>query len=215
MLLLGMLGMSGMAPYIFPTYYGNTTAQSAVSLLSSLATIIICAPFAAKAAKKWGKKEVAIVGALASAAIWLICLITRPSSAWAFVAFYTLSYIALGFFNYIIWAMITDVIDDAEVKHGVREDGTIYSVYSFARKIGQALSSGMIGAFLSAIGYTSAVAAHPAQYPGILSGMFSTACLIPAIGMLCVALSLIFIYPLNKKRVDENAATLKARREGK
>ena len=29
-------------------------------------------------------------------------------------------------FNTVIWAMITDVIDDAEVKNGVREDGTIY-----------------------------------------------------------------------------------------
>lgn len=46
--------------------------------------------------------------------------------------------IGVGFFNMVIWAMITDVIDDAEVKNGVREDGTIYSVYSFARKIGQA-----------------------------------------------------------------------------
>lgn len=59
--------------------------------------------------------------------------------------------IGVGFFNMVIWAMITDVIDDAEVKNGVREDGTIYSVYSFARKIGQALSSGMIGALLSVI----------------------------------------------------------------
>ncbi len=49
--------------------------------------------------------------------------------------------------------MITDVIDDAEVKNGVREDGTIYSVYSFARKLGQALSAGMTGALLSLIGY--------------------------------------------------------------
>ena len=39
-------------------------------------------------------------------------------------------------FNTVIWAMITDVIDDAEVKNGVREDGTIYAVYSFRKKAG-------------------------------------------------------------------------------
>ena len=33
-----------------------------------------------------------------------------------------------GFFNTVIWAMITDVIDDAEVKNGVRRDGTVYAV---------------------------------------------------------------------------------------
>ena len=85
-----------------------------------------------------------------------------------FVAYYTVSYIGLGFFNYVVWAMITDVIDDAEVKNGVREDGTIYSVYSFARKLGQALSSGMIGALMTAIGYTDAVALSPASYPQVL-----------------------------------------------
>ena len=36
-------------------------------------------------------------------------------------------------------SMITDVIDDSEVRNGIREDGTIYAVYSFARKLGQAV----------------------------------------------------------------------------
>ena len=60
---------------------------------------------------------------------------------------------AFGFFNTIIGAMITDVIDDSEVKNGIREDGTIYAVYSFARKLGQAASSGLIGGLLSLVGY--------------------------------------------------------------
>lgn len=42
----------------------------------------------------------------------------------------------------IIWAFITDVIDDQEVKTNKREDGTIYAVYSFARKLGQAFAGG-------------------------------------------------------------------------
>ena len=67
----------------------------------------------------------------------------------------------------VIWAMITDVIDDAEVKNGVREDGTIYSVYSFARKLGQAFSSGMVGGLLSLIGYSQATAFDPVVTEGI------------------------------------------------
>ena len=57
--------------------------------------------------------------------------------------------------------MITDVIDDAEVRNGVREDGTIYAVYSFARKIGQALSSGLVGGLLTMVGYTQETAFDP------------------------------------------------------
>ena len=82
--------------------------------------------------------------------------------------------IGVGFFNMVIWAMITDVIDDAEVKNGVREDGTIYSVYSFARKIGQALSSGMIGALLSVIGYSAATAFNPE----VVNGIFNMTCML-------------------------------------
>ena len=43
--------------------------------------------------------------------------------------------------------MITDVIDDAELKNGVREDGTIYSVYRYRNlwpQAIQAVSSGLI-----------------------------------------------------------------------
>lgn len=109
----------------------------------------------------------------------------------------------------IIWAMITDVIDDAEVKNGIREDGTIYSVYSFARKIGQALSSGMVGALLSLVGYTTATAFDP----DVVDGIFNISCIVPIVGLVAVALALIFIYPLNKKKVDANVLELKKRRK--
>lgn len=213
MLLLGMLGMSGMAPYVFPVYYNSGSAQSLSSLASNLAVLFICAPFAAKIAASIGKKELSIVSCLFGAAIWLICLIVRPQSAMVFVAFYTVSYIGLGLFNTIIWAMITDVIDEAEVKNGIREDGTIYSVYSFARKLGQALSSGMIGGLLTFIGYNKTVAANPSAYPEVLSGIFNLSCIIPAVGLIAVALALIFIYPLSKSRVEANVAELAKRRK--
>lgn len=213
MLLLGQLGMTGMQPYVFPVYYGSASGQSMASLTGTVATLIICAPFAVKLSTKFGKKELATASCLLGAAAWIVCWLIKPQNAMVFVAFYTLAMIGLGFFNTIIWAMITDVIDDAEVKNGIREDGTIYSVYSFARKLGQALSAGMIGAVLTAIGYTGEVAVNPAAYPEVLDGIFSWSCLIPAIGLIAVALALMFIYPLNKKRVEANVAEL-ARRRG-
>ena len=213
LLLLGQLGMSGMQPYVFPVYYGSASAQSMASLTGSIAVLVICAPFAVKLSKKFGKKELSVASCLISGILWFVCMILRPASAMGYVVFTTLAMIGIGFFNTIIWAMITDVIDDAEVKNNIREDGTIYSVYSFARKLGQALSSGLIGAVLSAIGYTAEVAANPAAYPDVLSGIFNWSCIIPGAGLILVALALLFIYPLNKKRVESNVAEL-ARRRG-
>ncbi len=208
LLLLGMLGMQGMAGYVFPNYYGSAGAQSTASLAGSVAMLVICAPFASKLAAKFGKKELSIVSCAFGAAVYLVCLIVKPANPYVYVGFYTLAYIGLGFFNTVIWAMITDVIDDAEVKNGVREDGTIYSVYSFARKLGQAFSSGMIGGLLSMIGYTQETAFDPA----VTSGIFNLSCIIPAVGLAAVAVALLFIYPLDKKTVEANVATLQKRR---
>jgi GPH family glycoside/pentoside/hexuronide:cation symporter len=208
LLLLAMLGMQGMSAYVFPNYYGSAQAQSLASLAGSVAVLAICAPLATKLSAKFGKKELSVASCLIGAVFFAICWIMKPANPYVYVAFYTLAFVAIGFFNMIIWAMITDVIDDSEVKHGVREDGTIYSVYSFARKIGQALSSGMVGGLLSLIGYSEATAFDA----NVVDGIFNISCIVPIIGMVAVALALQFIYPLNKKRVDENVAELKKRR---
>lgn len=213
LLLLGMLGMQGMAAYVFPVYYNSASAQSLSSMAGSVCMLVICAPFASKLAAKFGKKELSVVSCLFGAAVFIVCLFVKPADPIVYVVFFTLAYVGLGMFNTVVWAMITDVIDEAEVKNGVREDGTIYSVYSFARKIGQALSSGLIGGLLTMIGYTAAVAERPADYPEILDSIFDLSCIIPAVGLAAVAGALFIIYPLNKKRVEENVALLEERRK--
>ena len=208
-LLLAQLGMSGMAGYVYPNYYGSAAAQSMSALVGNIVILAICAPLAVKLSTMFGKKELSTVACIVSAVVYLVCLIVRPANPYVYVAFSAVAYLGIGFFNTVIWAMITDVIDDSEVKNGIREDGTIYAVYSFARKVGQALSSGMVGGLLSIIGYTQATAFDPE----VTLGIFKMSCIIPIVGFAAVALALLFLYPLNKKRVEENVAEL-ARRRG-
>ena len=207
-LLLAQLGMSTMSGYVYPNYYGSAAAQSVAGLVGNLVILIICAPLAVKLSTKFGKKELATVACLVSAVVYVACLIVRPENPFVYVGFSAVAYLGIGFFNTVIWAMITDVIDDSEVKTGVREDGTIYSVYSFARKVGQALASGLTGILLSLIGYTQATAFDP----DVTLGIFKMSCYIPIVGFILVAIVLIFLYPLNKTRVEENIAELKRRR---
>ncbi len=84
-------------------------------------------------------------------------------------------------------------------------------MYSFARKIGQALAGGLGGFALGIIGYDSTV---QVQTQAVADGIYNIATLLPGILYIGVGLCLIFIYPLNKKRVDANVAELKARRGG-
>ncbi len=208
LLLLAQLGASGMSGYVYPNYYGAPKAQSAGIFIGCFVILFIVAPFAGKLAAKFGKKELAAATCMCGAATYLVCLILRPQNVWVYVILTAAGSAFIGFFNAVVWAMITDVIDDAEVKNGIREDGTIYAVYSFARKLGQAFSSGLVGVILGAIGYTQATAFEPA----ITLKIFQTACIIPAVGLICVALVLIFMYPLNKNKVEANVTELKKRR---
>ena len=114
----------------------------------------------------------------------------------------------MAFFNTVIWANITDVIDNQEVVTGSREDGTVYAVYSFARKVGQALAGGAGGWALTLIGYDEKLQVQSAE---VIQGIYSVSTLIPAVCFLIVALILWFVYPLNKKKVEENTRILQKR----
>ena len=128
---------------------------------------------------------------------------------WMFILISVLGYVGFGFFNLVIWSFITDVIDDQEVKTGKREDGTIYAIYSFARKVGQAAAGGLGGFALAMTGYNESV---QVQSQAVVDGIYNVATLYPGILYIAVGLVLIFVYPLNKRRVNENVATLKIKR---
>jgi GPH family glycoside/pentoside/hexuronide:cation symporter len=176
--------------------------------------MIIAAVVAKPIAKKFGKAEISIASNLFAAAVCVITWIIRPSNVWVFSALQFLNWLGLGVFSMVSWALITDVIDYSEIKNGVREDGSVYSLYSFARKLGQALAAGVAGWLLTGIGYDSALAqAGLPQTESVLNGIFNISTLVPAVGFLLLALVLWFWYPLHKKQVDKNVAFLQAKRE--
>ena len=208
-MLLAQLTMQSMAGYVFPDYYNSASAQSASTVLM-VAGALIAAAAAKPLASRFGKAEIAVAANGFAAAVSVLTYFLRPKSVWAFVALQGLGWLGLGVFSMVSWALITDVIDDAEIKNGVREDGSVYALYSFARKLGQAASAGLSGWLLTMIGYVPGAAGG--QTENVLSGIFAIATLVPALGFALLALILGLWYPLHKRRVDENAALLKDRR---
>ena len=204
MMLLAQLTMQGMANYVFPNYYGDTTAQSLSSLMM-MGGMVLAAVFAKPLANKFGKAEIGAVSSIAAAVINIVLLILRPANVWVYAGFQAVSWIGLGLFSMVSWALITDVIDATELAQGVREDGSVYALYSWARKLGQAASAGLTGALLSMIGYSDTTAFDPA----VTEGIYNVSCLVPAVGFLLLGLILWFWYPLHKKQVDANVAALK------
>ena len=211
-MLVAQLTLQNMAAYIFPDYYVNADAQS-ISTVMMLLGMTIAATFAKPVAAKFGKAEVSVISSLVAGGIMLIIWIIKPASVWVFSALQMVAWLGLGVFTMVSWALITDVIDYSELKNGIREDGSVYALYSFARKLGQALAAGLSGWMLQGIGYNSKAAEQGlAQTQQVLDGIFNITTLLPALGFILLALVLQFWYPLHKKQVDANVAALKAKR---
>lgn len=209
-MLLAQLTMQSMASYVYPNFYGNTAAQS-ISTIAMVVAMLIAAGITKPVTERFGKAEVSVVANLLAAAVCFLLFFLRPENVWVYVAFMTLCWLGLGIFSMVNWSLITDVIDYSELKNGVREDGSVYALYSFARKLGQAAAAGVSGGLLSLIGYSDATAFEPS----VTRGIFDISTLVPAIGLLLLGLILWFWYPLDKKEVEKNVAALKKKRENK
>lgn len=210
LMLLAQLTMQNMASYIYPDYYNNADAAS-LSTVFMMVGMIVAAVVAKPLVKKFGKAEISIVSNLFAGVVCILLFFVRPDSVWVYIAFQAVCWLGLGVFSMVSWALITDVIDAAEIKNGIREDGSVYAMYSFARKLGQALAAGLSGWLLAGIGYDSGMAqAGLGQTPVVLDGIFNISTLVPAIGFIALGLVLWFWYPLHKKKVDENVETLRA-----
>ncbi len=165
-------------------------------------------------AKRFGKAEVSVASNLFAAAVCVLMFLWRPQNVWVYVGLQMLCWLGLGVFSMVSWALITDVIDYSELKNGIREDGSVYAMYSFARKLGQALAAGMVGWLLTAIGYSEGTAQQGIkQTAEVLRGIYNISTLVPAIGFTLLALILWFWYPLHKKQVDANVAELRKKHE--
>lgn len=208
LLLLASLLTQSINQYVFLDYFKDKTGISAMSAIGIIPSLIL-APFVLPITRKFGKKEASAVGCLIAGAASILLYFLHVKSMWVFIAISTLGYVGFGFFNLVIWSFITDVIDDQEVKTGKREDGTIYAIYSFARKFGQAVAGGIGGFALARTGYDETV---QVQAKAVADGIYNVATLYPGLLYLGVGLVLIFIYPLGKNRVRENAAALKKKR---
>ena len=207
-MLLAQLTLQSMSNYVFPNYYNNAAAQS-VSTLAMMFGMIFAAAVAKPLARKFGKAEISVVSNLLAAAGGIALFFIRPESVWVYVGISFVSWLGLGVFAMVSWALITDVIDYAEIKNGVREDGSIYALYSFARKLGQAASAGLTGLLLTVIGYTQ----ETAFSSPVLDGIFNISTLVPSLGFLLLALILWFWYPLHKHSVDRNVEILREKHE--
>ena len=201
--------MGAVNVYLFKDYFQSAAALSIFAVVQTGAAFVAM-PLIKPLVRKFGKKELASAGLVLSAITYFALFFMKDLTGMQFVAVASIGMFGVAFFNTVVWAFVTDVIDYHELLTGLREDGTVYSIYSFARKIGQAIAGGIGGFAIAAVGYN---AASTVQTQGTLDGIHMLGTLVPAIVYMIVLAILVFLYPLNKKRTDEMVAELTARRK--
>jgi GPH family glycoside/pentoside/hexuronide:cation symporter len=211
LLLTGGMLIGAVNVYLFKDYFTNAAALSLAGLVQ-MGSTILAIPLAKPLVAKFGKKELASVGLAVATVVYFLLYLLPDLSANQFVAITFLAMFGLGFFNIVIWAFVTDVIDYHEYLTGLREDATVYSIYSMARKVGQAIAGGIGGAAIAFVGYNATL---KEQSPDTLEGIHTLATLVPGVFYLVIFLILVFLYPLNKKRTIQLSTDLAERRKGK
>jgi GPH family glycoside/pentoside/hexuronide:cation symporter len=104
--------------------------------------------------------------------------------------------------------MLGDAADYSEFKNGRRATGLVYSAGSFATKFGGGIAGAIIGFVLAAFNYNGQDAV---AIQGAVPGIIMLMSWIPTIIAL-IAASVMTLYPLNQRKMDEITIELNNRR---
>ena len=155
---IGMQGATTAVSVVFQTYFQNTQISGIVQLFAMI-PIVLFTPLARKMVTKYGKKELAVVGSLCSIVGALGLFIITPNNTGLDLLIYVLCQLVyslgLGIYSTVSWAMMGDAIDYNEWKTGKREEGVVYSLHSFFRKLAQGVGPAVAVAIMGTLGYVN------------------------------------------------------------
>lgn len=210
---IALYSYTSMVSYLFNDYFKNKGAM-AIAMLSISLAVFLLAPFTKKLYERFGRKETTASFLLIGFAFFTILFFLHTHSIIVYLILAFLGSLGIGMFNLMVWAFITDVIDNEQVENGIREDGVVYGVNSFSRKVAQALAGGVSGLMLSFIGYKASTTGGAVQTTAVANHIYQLSVGLPAVCLGLGAIIMILWYPLNKKRVTANAEYLNKLNQG-
>ena len=232
---IGMQGASTAVSVTFQIYFKNPQIAGIVQLFAML-PIVIFTPMARKMVMKYGKKELSIFGSVAyilgAAVLFAAPLGIIPVSdgntgldLLVYIVAQLIMSLGMGIYSTVSWAMMGDAIDYNEWKVGTREEGIVYSLHSFFRKLAQGVGPALAIAIMTGMGYvnnadpdangvfqTIDVTLLSWDFAVELRALVAILFLVAGI-MMFVGLGL--VYNLDKKTLAKMTAELDARRGAK
>ena len=212
---LGMNSASTAITIMFATYFGNADMSGLVSMIGFLPMFIFM-PFIKKIVNKFGKKESASVGALFSVLGGILMFIfpgmaDKNIALVVYIASLGVFGLGMGIYTCVSWALMADAIDYNEWKTGKREEGTVYSLHSFFRKLAQGIGPSIVLLLMGAMGYVSKLGTE-GQSLATAHNMCWLVCGLYLFSAVLMFVSLQFIYNIDKKTLAQMNEELAARK---
>ena len=210
---IGMQGAATAVTVMFQSYFKNVQLSGIVQMFAMI-PIVAFTPLARKMVVKFGKKELSVVGALCSVvacAIMLVAPITPDGTGLLlYIVCQLVNSLGMGIYSTVSWSMMGDAIDYNEWKFGVREEGTVYSLHSFFRKLAQGVGPSLALVIMVALGYSEINAGNQLfsvalNMRYLVAGLFLFSAVMQFVG-------LALIYNLDKKKLEQMNNELAARK---
>ena len=211
---LGMQSATTATSIMFAIYFGKAELSGIVQLIGFVPMFLFM-PFIKKIVAKWGKKEASVAGTVVSlfGGVLMFVFPMIPNKTVALVIYIlalSIFGLGMGIYTCVSWALMADAIDYNEWKTGKREEGTVYSLHSFFRKLAQGVGPSVVLLLMGFLGYNSklGVGAQSAETAysmcWLVAGLYMFSAIMQFIG-------LAFIYNLDKKTMAVMQAELDER----
>lgn len=206
--MLFITGSNQVRSYIFKEYYARTDVMSIISL-ATIPILVICFPLVPKLVAKFEKKATLMAAIVSSTIFSVIPVVMEIKNVYIYSALVVLGTIGQTVFTMLIWALVTDCLDYSEWKFNERSDGSMYSLYTFSRKIGSTIASTGVSFGLAAIGFVSG--SNVVQTAEAVNGIYFLVNIIPVVTCILELVGVGLIFNLNKETTEQMYAELKAK----
>ena len=206
--MLYITGYSQLKSYIYKEFYQDTSFMTLASL-GSIPVMMVCFVMVPKIVAKFGKRTVILVMSTYNLLVSSFILFFQVKSTLAYTVLVLLATIGQTAFTILIWALVTDCLDYSEWKFNERSDGSMYSLYTFSRKIGSTIASTGVSFGLAAIGFVSG--SNVVQTAEAVNGIYFLVNIIPVVTCALELIGVGLIFNLNKETTEQMYAELKAK----
>jgi len=192
--LTGMFTLQTLQLYYARDVLGDADHFITLTLVSTVSMFVV-SPLVPRLVRRFGKRA-SYIGAGAVAVVASIGIALAPPAVPAVaIGFFGLYGVGLSAVNVLMFALEADTVEYGEWRSGVRTEGTTYAVFSFTRKVGQAVGGAAAAYGLGLVGY---VGLADVQAPATLDGIRYVAGFVPAV-FIAVGVAVMLVYPLTEK----------------